>query len=36
MEFIVVGAGPGGCSCARSLVEHGHSVLLLERLDGGN
>ena len=36
MDYIVVGAGPGGCSCARTLVEHGHSVLLLERFDGGN
>ena len=36
MDFIIVGAGPGGCACARSLIEQGYSVLLLERSDSGN
>ncbi|NWF95859.1 MAG: geranylgeranyl reductase family protein [Candidatus Thorarchaeota archaeon] len=30
-EVVVVGAGPAGSTAARTVAEHGHSVLLLER-----
>lgn len=30
---VIIGAGPGGLSCARLLASHGHDVLVLERSD---
>ena len=37
-DVLVVGAGPFGCACARTLADAGHAVLVVDRRDhvGGN
>ena len=31
-DVIVVGAGPAGCTAAKTLADKGHKVLLIEKL----